>query len=291
METSAHNYKPISALRDESFDAQVVSQYHLALEISPTGLCFTVLDWERNKYLLFENYSFQKSLAGEHLLAEIKNIIYQSSFQTKHFKSISVSFFTPKFTLIPIALYEADLTDKYLAFNTPLLESESILTDNIKSFDTQCVYALDKKLVNALLELFPGAKLFHVLSPLLEILSSSFKNVSGKTVIIHLQQGHFELIVIEEKKLIFANIFSYQTSEDFLYYLLFVCEQLKINPEVIELQLLGEVEKHSAIFSILTKYVRHIKFGKRPDAFSYSYVFDNTPSHFYFNLFSQALCV
>ena len=99
------------------------------------------------------------------------------------------------------------------------------------------------------------------------------------------------MIVLEEKKLIFANIFSYQTSEDFLYFTLFVCEQLKLNPENLDLLLLGEVEKNSAIYSILTKYVRNIKFGKRPEMFDYSYVFDGIASHFYFNLFSQALCV
>ncbi len=291
MQSARPIYKPIVSLWDESFDEQAVSQYHLALELSSSGLCFAVLDLTRNKFILFENYLFQKKIAAEVLVDELRNVIFQKSFQTKNFKSVSVGFFSSKFTLIPSALYDQTLCDKYLEFNTPLLSAESILSDHIKSFDTHCVYALEKKTIEAIQKLFPNASLLHTLSPLLEILSASFKNVSGKNVIVHLQQGHFEMIVLEEKKLVFANTFSYQTSEDFLYYVLFVCEQLKINPEIIELNLIGEVEKNSAIFSILSKYVRNLKFGNRPEMFEYSYVFDGIPSHFYINLFSHTLCV
>ena len=285
------SYKPLVSVTDETFDEQRVSEYHLSIEVASNGLNYAVLDTARNKYLLFESYSFQKTFSSELLVKEIKSLFEYKSILRKKYKRVSVCLFSQKFTLIPTALYDAGLTDKYLEFNAPLLENETILCDTVKNFETQCVYAIDTNLLTCVQELFPSALLLHTFTPLLEMLSSNFKNVSGKNVIIHLQQAHFEMIVLEEKKLIFANIFSYQTSEDFLYFTLFVCEQLKLNPENLDLLLLGEVEKNSAIYSILSKFVRHVKFGIRPEQFEYSYVFDSSPTHFYFNLFSQAMCV
>ena len=291
MQAEQNTYKPTVSLIDETFSESLTSEYHLCLEVSMNGICYTIYHAQKNKYLLLETFTFHKVYNAVLLLNEISSVVETHSFLRKNFKSISISLFSSKFTLIPTALFDRALADKYLDFNSPVDEDESILIDELKNFDTQCVYAASKNLVDGLQQLFPSAKFLHVLSPLLESLASSFKNSSGKKVVIHLQQAHFEMVVMEEKKLVFANIFNYQSSEDFLYYTLFVCEQLKLNPENLELILLGEVEKNSAIYSILNKYIRNIKFGSRPELFEYSYVFDTTSSHFYFNLFSQNLCV
>jgi Protein of unknown function (DUF3822) len=291
MQQSTTSYKPLVSFFDETFDVELASDYHLSIEIALSGFSYTLLDTKRNKYIGLESFQFQKSFSEEARVAELSLLLKQiSSFKFK-FKSVSVSLFSLKFTLIPAALFDSNLTSKYLEFNTALQESDVVLADSIKNFETHCVYAVHKNLVELIQTHFPAAKFLHTLSSLLDVLSSSYKNVSGKNIVIHLQQGHFELIVLEDKKLLFANLFSYQSSEDFLYYTLFVCEQLKLNPENMDLLLLGEVEKNSAIYSILNKYVRNIRFGSRPDQFDYSYLFDQQPSHFYFNLYSQALCV
>ncbi len=291
MQTAPTSYKPLISLVDESFDSTSSENYHLSIELSAVNLSYAILDSVKNKYLLLQVYSFQKTLSDEQLASELKYMVQGDTLLRLKFKSTSLSIFTSKFTFVPCALFDTHLTNKYLEFNTSLSESEVILSETIRNFDTQCVYSVNKALLNSLQELFPTAHILHTFSSILSVISSSFKHVSGKNVIVHLQQTHFEVIVLEDKKLIFANLFSYQTSEDFLYYLLFVFEQLKLNPENIELLLLGEVEKNSAIYSILNKYVRHVKLGVRTDLFEYSYLFDTLPSHFYYNLFSQAICV
>jgi hypothetical protein len=291
MQNTLNHLQPLVSFVDESFEEAESTNYHLSIEISAVNFCYAILDKKRNKYLVLEVFSFQKTLNADVLAFELKNLMPQQSLLKRNFKSTSISIFTTKFTFVPSALYDAENSAKFLEINAPLMESESILSESIRNLETECVYALSKSLHIGLKELFPNAVIMHTFSSLLGCLSTSFKNVSGKSVVVHLQQAHFEIVVLEDKKLIFANLFTFQTSEDFLYYLLFVFEQLKLNPENIELLLLGEIEKNSAIYSILNKYVRHVKFGKRNELFEYSYVLDSLPQHFYFNLFSQALCV
>ena len=113
----------------------------------------------------------------------------------------------------------------------------------------------------------------------------------SKTLFVHVQSSQFEIIVLEGGKLLFYNAFEYQTTEDFIYYTLFVCEQLKLNPEEIPMILLGEVERKSALYDIVNKYIRNVTFGKRPVEIEYSYKLQELQDHFYYNLFSQYLCV
>jgi len=87
--------------------------------------------------------------------------------------------------------------------------------------------------------------------------------------------------------MLFYNSFNYHSAEDFIYYLLFVCEQLHLNPETIEVVLLGEIEKNSTVYSLTQKYIRTIIFGERTDGAQYSYQLQTIPSNYYFTLFNN----
>ncbi|MBL4577246.1 MAG: DUF3822 family protein, partial [Flavobacteriales bacterium] len=75
------------------------------------------------------------------------------------------------------------------------------------------------------------------------------------------------------------------------YYTLFVCEQLKLNPESVEMILLGERGKDSQEYRILYSYIRNLRFINRNPGFTYSYKMDGVPGHYHFNLFSLFDCV
>lgn len=70
----------------------------------------------------------------------------------------------------------------------------------------------------------------------------------------------FDLMILENKKLIFSNSFSYTTKEDFIYYILFTAEQLLLNTEEFELYFMGEIKAESEIYTIAYTYIKNIFF-------------------------------
>ena len=88
----------------------------------------------------------------------------------------------------------------------------------------------------------------------------------------------------------YYNAFKYKTKEDFIYYLIFVLDQLKLNPEEIELVLSGLIDKNSKLFEMVYKYVRNITFPPLDASYNYSYIFNDIPSHQYSNLLNLFLC-
>ena len=155
--------------------------------------------------------------------------------------------------------------------------------------DAKNVFALPFSLKAKLDGMYRSITYKHFSTDLIDSLLAQNRNLTKKHVYVHIQQSHFEVIVIEGKKLLFYNTFNHHSAEDFLYYLLFVCEQIQLNPETVEFILLGEIEKSSSIYTIMQKYTRHIKFGARTDNTEFSYQLQTFPRHYYFTLFNNFL--
>jgi hypothetical protein len=84
------------------------------------------------------------------------------------------------------------------------------------------------------------------------------KNVDEKQVFVHFSANKFEIIIVQNQKLLLFNSFDFVTKEDFIYYFLFTTEQLNLNPEHFKVFLLGEISEESELYQIAYKYVRNI---------------------------------
>ena len=115
----------------------------------------------------------------------------------------------------------------------------------------------------------------------------------SKTLVIvdvHVLPNSFQITVVKNQQLELYNTFNYQTSEDFIYYLLFVLNQLNIKNDETTIRLTGEVDKNSAIYDMLFKYINTIEFCELPNDLNYSYVFEQTQKHYHYSLFNLYLC-
>ena len=87
---------------------------------------------------------------------------------------------------------------------------------------------------------------------------------------MNISQSLFDIVVLKDSKILFYNNFEYQTKEDFIYYVLFVSEQLGLNTEEFECVLMGAIKKDDDLYSIVYKYIRHVSLLPE-DKMLYSY--------------------
>ena len=272
---------------DETFDAKESTSYQLTLQVGTDGVLITVNEKANNKYIAFESYTFQ-NIYNFDLVSDLLEELTEDSKLIKHkYKSVLCVVVNNLSTLVPNVLFEEARKKMYLKFNTLLEGDELVVTDEIKSLDAKNVFALPFSIKSKLDYLFNNISYHHASSRLIDSLLTENKNKTTEKLFVHVQPSHFEAIVIEGKKLLFYNTFNHHSAEDFIYYLLFVCEQLHLNPEHIEVVLLGEIEKNSAIYLLTQKYIRNLKFGERTDGADYSYQLQIFPKHFYFTLFNS----
>lgn len=273
------------SFRDSAFDPSSAERYCLVMQVDRERLTLAVLDNLTNDFLAFESWYFRKAVSDAQMAEQIERLIADHEWLANGFKRVDAIVTSEKFTLVPAALFDSSAAKEYLAFNAPVENNDTVRNDVLRQADARNVYAFDRRLENVLLKISPSIRLRHHLSPLSEKVLAASKNQNEKRVHAHIRQGQFDVIASENGKLLMANVYTYQSPEDFIYFLLFAAEQLKLNPEKFELEISGEVEEKSAIAAIANKYVRNVKFADRQNG-RYAEGFSQFPKHFHYNLFA-----
>jgi len=276
MQTRASEL-PVIELTDESFEKRKTGSYHFSVFTDEKTFSFSVLDVKANKYLaLCSGLSFR----------ETNERILQSG--QPHSFSMAVS--GKPFTLVPNALFDENKKTEFFKFNCETGKDETVLYDRLRLLNAKNIYTVSNTLFDEAGKIFPGVRFFHGSSCFIEGLLYLNKNNDGKKAFADFSDSTFILAVLDGKKLIYSNTFSFASPEDVAYYILFVYEQLNMSPEKVELVLSGSAEKDSNCFSLLYNYIRNVKFITLPDVFQYSYKFEEIQKHKYFSLFCQYLC-
>lgn len=272
---------PAVNIIDESFDTQKSGTYHLSILADEKSLAFAVLDTTTNKFLVLQSAVAQ---AKEDILSPFKAL---GAFA--NFKSVTCAVAHPKFSLIPSALFDEAHKNSLLGFNHPVESDEKIHSDTLPNLDAKNLFAINREFETLIRNQFPNAHVLHNSTAFIEGLLIQNKNKTGKKVFADFHSSYFEVVILENGGLLFSNAFKYKTPEDIAYYILFVYEQLHLNPEEIELVLSGEIEKAAKEHALLYNYIRYVKFTSLPETFKYSYKFENVQEHKFWSLFTQYL--
>lgn len=279
----------VLCLVDDLFDPHRTIGYRLAIELEAGGISVAVWDDVYNKILALERFSFQKTFNSNTHSGFINDTIKQSSLLNNSYKRVSLAIVNAKSTLVPNALFDTNKKETLLQFNHTLDDGEIIAINNLPILETKNIFSLPKTIEQQFKGLYTNLNIAHYSSPLIENILLNNKHNESTKAIVHIHSERFEVIILNAGKLQFYNTFTFQAAEDFIYYLLFVFEQLKLNPETINVELLGEIDKSSSVYQLLYKYIRNVKFGARPENFDYSFKITSLPKQYYYSLFSQFL--
>lgn len=283
--------KPALSVIDENLERFEPFKYHLLVSIGQDSAACCIVDIKNQQYAAIEQVNFMNNQSLEQSFDLFENYFKDSTFAKIKYKSVTAIVASEFFTIVPQALFEASAAESILRFNTNLNFEATILSNQINSVESTVIQAVPVNLKKGLEKIFGEIKLMHHTEPLIIESMTQFKNSNESTLLAHIQNGHFELMAIANHKMIFFNSFKFVTTEDVAYYTLLVCETLKLNPEEITLKLCGEIEKKSAIYALLYKYIRNIEFLNSNRTYNYTGGFSPLPSHFFFNLINTAHCV
>ncbi|MBC5842814.1 DUF3822 family protein [Flavobacterium sp. F-380] len=230
----------------------------LSIQVSLNGLSFCCFDTLNGTITSFNELHFDpfhKDIKIEELFANafIENNELQDSYDEVliiHSNNLS--------TLVPTPLFDENYLGSYLQYNTKVFETDFFAFDNLHNYDINTVYIPYVNINNFFIDKFGTFDYKHSNSILVNKLLDHSKNGEEKKMSVHFNQDHFEIVVIQNKKILLFNSFDYLTPEDFIYYVLFTAEQLNLNPENFSLELIGAIDQDSDYFKIAYKYVRNV---------------------------------
>ncbi len=247
-----------------------LTNQELSIQLSLSGLSFCILQKETNTISTLKEIDFDKKLNPLEVQDQLEHLFNTESTLQKTFSKVYLIHENELSALVPKPLFNEDCLADYLKFNSKILKSDFITFDNIDINDSVNVYVPYVNINNFIYEKF-GAFIFkHFSTVLIQQILHIEKNSDTPKLYAHITSDHFEILATEKGKLMLYNTFEFNTKEDFIYYVLFTAEQLKLNPETFNLIFIGDVVEDSDLYQIAYKYIRHVSFGKRYDNYNYA---------------------
>ncbi|MGQ1788471.1 MULTISPECIES: DUF3822 family protein [unclassified Saccharicrinis] len=279
---------------DTSFDINITTSYFLSIQLHLDGFSFCVLDPVSNEYIQFEHRPLK---FNEEIMDVLEKELAQRQLLVYPYQKVFVIYNTQNYSLIPQALYSSIEDPGYLDFcfaDGFDGENEVCFANKIKMADSFCSFKVPKRLTEIVDTYYSHVKYFCQATPFIETaLLSTSTDIGHNHVHINLQPSgsYFDIIVTSSNNLKMHNTFKYHDHKEFLYFAMFVFDQMKLDTRHTKVFLTGNIEKSNEIYSMLKKYIKQVEIETTTNHFKFSGVFKNIPLQNHLNLFNTPLCV
>jgi len=257
---------PFIRYSDPGFQSDRTRMQELRLQLSDQELIIAVYDPLADHFPLIERFPVANSYNKVKPHEAMARILQTHSLTRLEFKRIEVITVTPTWTLIPGALYDAESAHAMLHLGAEIAEDQLVYADSIAGNDIKLAYTWPVQWKQVVDSQFPDAVVRHFAG----ILADSLLRMHMKESVLtaHVQGFQMDLLGLVDGKIHLYNSYSFNSPEDFLYFIVLAYEQLEFNRELVPLQLTGEVEDGSAIHQLCYKYIREVRFVTRPSSSS-----------------------
>jgi len=230
----------------------------LSIQVSLNGLSFCVLDTIGNTIIKSDRLVFEKNLSPNELQKNLEQLVKTHNLGSSQFSEVVVVHSNNLFSLVPKSLFNVNELANYLKFNTKILANDHIAFDELDNYDIVNVYVPFVNINNYVFDLFGEFEYKHNGTVLIQALLNNSGANKDPICYAHIEGHQLDITIIAQKKLLFYNSFIITSKEDFIYYLLFTLEQLKLDTERTKLQLFGSIEEGDAMYNLCYKYIKDI---------------------------------
>ena len=232
-------------LISSSFSTEHCNDYSLSIREFPNGFSFSVTELSSKRCIAIKhvpNKTFKQIVQDEPLL------------QLK-FRTIQLVANAP-FALVPNAIFEAKEAKEYLPLER-FKKGRAIVKWNKTPYECYCTFDIRR---------FPLYKSeVNYVHPLTALLQLAIKQEKNSFMLIELVSGYIHMVVLKEGKLLIANSFETDNSDDSAYYIMSVYQQLELNQEQFPILIVGDKALKQNPTELLTLYIRDIN-SVKPDA-------------------------
>lgn len=235
-----------------------LKENELSIQFNLDGFSFCITNQNEQKTLYFCKYSFENSVkTPEKLLLKIQEIFSTDSHLQKDFSKVTVIHSNNLSTLVPSKYFKEDQLASYLKFNIKVLATDFIAFDAIAAQQIKNVYVPYVNINNYLFNNFGEFDYKHHTTVLIE--NYTLQNTGEETTMyVNVDKSTLDITILKAKKVVLLNSFTYHTKEDFMYYILFVAEQLNLDTAKFKLYFTGEIDKETSLYKIAYLYIKNM---------------------------------
>lgn len=271
---------------EDSFLKKNATTYNLSVLIGADRFSFLLLDKNQNVVVL-RSYSLEE---GQDIKTIFRKTYLQDEILKLNYASVKVAVNNAKHTLVPSSLFDSKEMTTYLEKMVELDPSDKVKVDDLHFIEAKNVFTFDREIESLIAEPFKNARLFHGSTAFIKGAYLLAGKQEGFNLYINVMNRKLNILLFEKKNLLFNNSFSFQSVRDFVYYVMLVLDQFKVNPETVPAFLCGQIMRESEIFKLLYRYIKNIDFLEAPEELRFRSQYEALNAYKFFDLFSLRLC-
>ncbi|WP_158512922.1 DUF3822 family protein [Flavisolibacter tropicus] len=159
------------------------------------------------------------------------------------------------------------------------------LSDNVNEWQVKNHYLLPKAIHNVINHKFSNVSYINFFTVALK---GDNGIVASEQIAVHFSPNQFSVLVKKSGQLQLAQLYSYQSPLDVVYYLMKIVDEFNLSKEETVLIISGLIEESSDLYREMYQYFPNIQFATSTMP---SIEGDTYPSHFFTSIYNLAACV
>lgn len=222
---------------DESLLTGQAGLCDLFVHFTPAAASFALRERSSRRFIAAETL-LSTGASDESGPAFIREALKRSQvFRLNAHRKSTVAVAHPFINLLPSALVRAGDESALLRFAVSRTDLVA-LASRVSGFDLQVVFGIPPEEESLIRQLIPGCGIIHAVAAALEHCRLAFP-ARTLTLQVVAHPGLIVVIALAGKKLLLANVFPVADTEEAVYHLLNVAEQLEVDRSIVPVQLAG----------------------------------------------------
>lgn len=250
-----------------NFKSDDIRNNRLSIQLRLDGFSFAQIDSLSNRILLLEEYKVPLMLGDEaefqpeKVMLRFEKWLSEKKIPRNAYASLHILIDNSFFTQLPNALFlNTENLQDYLKLSHRLPANFTVKYNELPALESKNIFGLYAPLYFSLSDYFESFQLLHFSTVFIRRMALLQKTSQQKAVYVDVAETSMLVIVFDQDKLLFANMFDFKQGEDFIYFILLVYNQLGLHTEEVPLYFFGQIDRSSALYSIAYQYVKHIDF-------------------------------
>lgn len=279
------------AVIDESFDSSLSEVCHLSIRYSDRYFTSAILDIPRMKYLAYKNFWFDEPTPRANLADLIRSIFNSDSYLTLPYRSVSFQYDTATSVLVPAPLFRKENPEAYFRFASPVRADDRIFFRKIPMLDSYVLFPVPVDVAGLVEIMLNNPQIYHQSCPqILEALTEAGSRESSGEVCAWIYPGFAYLAVVRSEQLLLHNSFTIRSTDDLLFFILYLYEQFSLSQEDTPLVIAGYPGLYPGINEMAANYIKRVVTRTFPSGYTYSPTFSTLEGHQLSTLINLARC-
>ncbi len=265
------------------FNLDRSEKYVLSIRLNAGSCSFALYDPLTDGSYFFQEVIYNKKISD---IANFKDFFFDNDFLAFPYKKLHVISHSLSYTFIPSVIYEEKDKETIFDFNFSQRKGK-ILSQQLQRPELHIIYEMDNEMHEFLHRSLSNPQFTHHTSSLISFFYNRGRMGNNNKLIINVQKDSLDILCFSLDELILANSYSCKSTEDMIYYILFIWKHLKLNQLKDTAIITGKPEQRDLLMNILKDYIKLIvPFNIVPEHHFFGINISNVP----FDQSSLSLC-